>query len=67
MDLLYHLGAIDEAGELTQERGLALVEMSVDPRSGAAVLVANESPFRVCDEVLTIVSLLQFSQQLFTN
>ena len=61
LDLLYHLGAIDAKGELTQERGLALVEMPVDARSGAAILIANESPFKVCSEILTIVSLLQFS------
>lgn len=67
IDLLYHLGAIDAKGELTEERGLALVEMPVDPRSAAAILTANESPFRVCGEVLTIVSLLQFAVQLFTN
>lgn len=66
-DLLYHLGAIDNKGDLTQERGLILVEMPLDPRSATAVLIANESPFRVCSEVLTIVSVLQFSQQLFTN
>ena len=41
IDLLYHLGAIDAEGELTEERGLALVEMPVDPRSAAAILTAN--------------------------
>ena len=58
LDLLYHLGAIDTHGDLTQDRGLALVELSVDARSATAVLISNESPYHVCSEILTIVSLL---------
>ena len=54
-------------GELTQERGLPLVELSIDPRSATAVLISNGENYRVCNEVLTIASLMQFSTQLFTN
>lgn len=67
LDLLYNLGAIDAMGELTQERGLPLVELSIDPRSATAVLISNGENYRVCNEVLTIASLMQFSTQLFTN
>jgi len=54
-------------GELTQERGLPLVELSIDPRSATAVLISNGENYRVCNEVLTIASLMQFSTQLFSN
>ena len=58
LDLLYNLGAIDDQGELTVERGLPLVELSIDPRCAAAVLVSNGEDYRVCNEVLTIACLL---------
>ena len=62
LDLLYHLRAIDGVGELTQDRGLALVELPLDPRSATACLISNEDDYRVCNEVLTIVCLMQFNQ-----
>ena len=63
LDLLYHLGAIDCLGQLTEERGSTLVELGggIDPRSATAILIANEDEYRVCNEVLTIACLMQFS------
>ena len=58
LDLLYHLGAIDEFGQLTEDRGKHMVELSMDPKCTAAVLASNSEQFRVFSEVLIIVSLL---------
>ena len=58
--LLYHLGAIDEHGQLTEDKGKLMVELSLDPRYTAAVITANGEEYKVFNEVLIIVSLMQF-------
>ena len=67
LDLLFHLGVIDDSGELTDPRGLLQVELPIDVRFGAAILAANEQKYMVFNEMLTIASLMQFSSQLFSN
>lgn len=58
LDLLYHLGAIDEHGQLTEDKGKLMVELSLDPRYTAAVITANGEEYKVFNEVLIIVSLM---------
>ena len=67
LDLLFHLGAIDQTGQLTEEIGLKMVELSLDPRYAKSIIVANEDEYCVFNEMLTVASLMQFSSQLFSN
>ena len=60
LDLLYHLGAVDMQGELTLEKGAALVELAslVDARNASACLLANGDDFKVCNELIIIACLM---------
>ena len=62
LELLYALGALNDAGELTK-LGRRMAEFPVDPMLSKAIL-ASES-FHCTDEVLSIVSMLQESSALF--
>ena len=42
LELLYNLGALDDQAQLTQDTGLKMVELAVDPRLAAAILIASK-------------------------
>jgi len=76
LELLYSLGAIDDAGQLTQDIGLKLVELPIDSRMAAAILNSSKnlnalnssdrSEWKVTEEVLSIAALLSV-QNLFNS
>ncbi|CDW88583.1 mrna splicing factor rna helicase [Stylonychia lemnae] len=66
LEVLYSLGAIDDTAQLTQDIGMKLVEMPIDPRMAAAILNSNKEEWRVTEEVLSVAALLQV-QNLFVT
>jgi ATP-dependent RNA helicase DDX35 len=42
LEVLYTLGALDDHGQLTEDIGLKLVEMPIDPRMAACILNSSK-------------------------
>ena len=57
LELLYALGALDEAGKLTRPLGALLAELPVPPQLGRALLCAGE--LRCVQQMLTVAACLQ--------
>ena len=57
LELLYGLGAIDDAGKLTEPLGLRMAELPLSPMLARMVLGAGD--FQCVEEALTIAAMLQ--------
>eukprot|EP00347_Sterkiella_histriomuscorum_P014916 403359024 len=66
LEVLYSLGALDDQAQLTQDIGLKLVEMPVDPRMAACILNSNREEWKITEEILSICALLSV-QNLFLS
>ncbi|CAI2384957.1 unnamed protein product [Moneuplotes crassus] len=58
LEVLYSLGALTDEAGLTEDIGLKLAELPVDPKLGAAILNSNREEWRCTDEILSISALM---------
>ena len=42
LELLHNLGALDDQAQLTEGKGMKMVEMAIEPRLAAAILTASK-------------------------
>ncbi|GAV27425.1 hypothetical protein PMKS-000893 [Pichia membranifaciens] len=64
LELLYALGALNERGELTNV-GIKMAMFPTKPMLSKSLLASSE--LKCCDEVLSIVSMLEDTGSLFVN
>ncbi|XP_065827461.1 probable ATP-dependent RNA helicase DHX35 [Oscarella lobularis] len=64
LDLLYALGALDDAGNLTNPLGLQMSEFPLHPMFAKMLLVSGD--FGCSEEILTIAAMLQIDNVFLT-
>eukprot|EP01016_Furgasonia_blochmanni_P011739 TRINITY_DN1543_c0_g1_i15.p2 TRINITY_DN1543_c0_g1~~TRINITY_DN1543_c0_g1_i15.p2 ORF type:complete len:338 (+),score=45.26 TRINITY_DN1543_c0_g1_i15:77-1090(+) len=58
LELLFSLKAIERNGELTEDIGMKLSELPIDPRLGVVLLNSAKPEFNCAEDILMVVSLL---------